>query len=393
MLGLGLGLGRNLLWGGGSDGNLVPGIDFTTWYNVPLSPMASTTTDTFTNSGTGYIQLDIGAVAGEVYTITINQTRGAGTCLIYLAADQGVTQADEVWGLEGGEETITLVADGPWLTFRASIGDTTTTVTELSVVKKKVVTLDQLIQQLYGGGQGGGIITPSITLLGEQNLWQQFDGAMPVSASGDPIGRNDDQSGNDYHAIQSVSSRRPTYQASGEMEWMEADGSDDFLALDVSIFQGSPQGFACVSFAADSLGGIQVITDFLVSELSTRDLLVIYLSGSELLVGGRREDGDSLQTLSAGSISAGTQYVISVWVDWANAELRCRLNGVETSRVFQTAGVTGSDTRSAAIAAKGGGGSNFGGNIYSTIIVDGPTTEDARIAAEEYASDRAGGVM
>lgn len=253
--------------------------------------------------------------------------------------------------------------------------------------------LKVLIQQLYGDGQGGGIITPSITLLGEQNLWQQFDGTTPVDVSGDPIGRNDDPSGNNYHATQSVSSRRPTYQASGGMEWMESDGSDDYLALDPNIFQGASQGFACVSFSADSLGGLQVITDFLLSEFSARDMFIIYLDGAELKVGGRRLDGDSLQTLSAGSVSTGEKYVVSAWVDWANAELRCRVNGVETSRVFQTAGVTNGDTRGAAIAGRSNGSASFNGKIYSTIIVDGPTTESGRIAAEMYASERAGGVM
>lgn len=119
----------------GESPDLISEIDFTQWYNVAQSPMDSMTTDSFTNVGTGYIQLDIGAEAGKTYEITVDQTRGSGTLLIYLAADQGVTQAAEVYGLEGGREVIQLVADGPYLTFRASVGDTTTTVTELSVVE------------------------------------------------------------------------------------------------------------------------------------------------------------------------------------------------------------------------------------------------------------------
>lgn len=212
--------------------NLVPTIDFTQWYNVPLSPMDSVTTDTFTNVGTGYIQLDIGAEAGEVYTITINQTRGAGTCLIYLAAEQGVTQADEVWGLEGGEETITLVADGPWLTFRASVGDTTTTVTELRVVKTSK--LKYLIDKLFSDSAPGAFYQPDILVNNQQALFQNSDGTVAVPASGGRVGYMVDASGNGNHAYQDGESARPSYPGliySGAGEWLKTD-----LAIDSDYF-------------------------------------------------------------------------------------------------------------------------------------------------------------
>lgn len=120
--------------------NIAPDpIEFENWVNQSLSPMDSVYRNTFTNGGTGYIHYDVGAVAGEEYTIEIDQTRGPGTCLIYFAAEPNVTQADQVWSLEGGAETITLVADGPWLTFRASVGATTTTINSLKIYKKVVV--------------------------------------------------------------------------------------------------------------------------------------------------------------------------------------------------------------------------------------------------------------
>lgn len=117
---------------------MMPALDFTQWYNVPTSPMSAVTTDSFTNVGTGYLQLNIGAVAGETYTVTIDQQRGAGTCVAYLAAAQGTDRPASQWGLEGGAESFDLVAAGPWLTFRASVGNTTTVVSSLSVVPKEV---------------------------------------------------------------------------------------------------------------------------------------------------------------------------------------------------------------------------------------------------------------
>lgn len=139
--------------GGGSVGpsgppELVPDIDFNTWVVVYESPMESVTTDSFTNSGTGYIQLNIGAVAGKEYDININQVRGAGTLRMYLAAERGIDIPEDVISLEGGKETVRLLAHGPWLTFRASVGNTTTTVTELSV-KEYVPGLDTGDEEVF----------------------------------------------------------------------------------------------------------------------------------------------------------------------------------------------------------------------------------------------------
>jgi len=239
MLGLGLGLARQTLLSRIIDANLVPVIDFTQWYNVPQSPMASTTTDTFTNSGTGYIQLDIGAEAGKTYTISIDQTRGAGTLLIYLASEQGVTQANQVYGLEGGAETIDLVADGPYLTFRASVGNTTTTVTSLRVVERDLdAELRALINSLYGQGQAGAFYIPKPEVLGSQVLFQDSAGTTPVTADGDPVGLMLDVSGNGLHLSQGLSSAKPTYRSSGGYSWLSFDGVDD------SIMAQTPQSIS-----------------------------------------------------------------------------------------------------------------------------------------------------
>ena len=236
MLGLGLGLGRASLFGAASSGELVPGIDFTQWYNVPLSPMASMTTDTFTNSGTGYIQLDIGAVAGEVYTITINQTRGEGALRVYLAETFGIEQPDDVFTLSGGRETFQVTAAGPWLTFRASVGDTTTTVTEMSV--KKAEELPALIHRLYGGGEAGAFYIPQPVVLGEQVLFQDAAGTVPVTADGDPVGLMRDVSGNGIDMSQASADARPLYRTDGARHWLSFDGVNDYMQASEGVDMG-----------------------------------------------------------------------------------------------------------------------------------------------------------
>ncbi len=387
MLGLGLGLGRNLLLGGGSDGNLVPGIDFTTWYNVPLSPMASTTTNTFTNSGTGYIQLDIGAVAGEVYTITINQTRGAGTCLIYLAANQGVTQADEVWGLEGGEETITLVADGPWLTFRASVGNTTTVVSEL-VVKKGVVTdpLQELIQQLFGNGEQGAFYLPKPVVNGQQVLFQDAAGTIPVTADGDPVGLMLDISGRDSHAAQTSSSSRPTYRTDGTLRWLEFDGVDDFMDLPTSLVSGV-QGFYATSAMAwkgvFAGTGDKSLVWFSTPSSDTSTRWRVNANGDALQVAGRRLDGEGF---SAGAIGGTLIYgevsVVTGFASYSDGSALVRVGGDVAASAEEAFSVGTTSTASSmnAFLCRQGNGNYTSASLYGLILCGGVRSD---FSAEE----------
>lgn len=60
-------------------------------------------------------------------------------------------------------------------------------------------------------------------------LFQDASGTIPVTSSGDPVGRVLDKSGNGNHAIQPLSSARPTYRTDGILHWLEFDGVDDYL--------------------------------------------------------------------------------------------------------------------------------------------------------------------
>ena len=66
-------------------------------------------------------------------------------------------------------------------------------------------------------------------LIRPQLLFQDAAGTVPVTTDGDPVGRMLDQSGNGYHAIQTVSGQRFVYRTDGTLHWLEGDGVDDFL--------------------------------------------------------------------------------------------------------------------------------------------------------------------
>jgi hypothetical protein len=81
------------------------------------------------------------------------------------------------------------------------------------------------ILNLFANGEKGAWYDPSDI----STLFQDAAGTIPVTADGQPVGLMLDKSGNGNHASQSVSSKRPTYRDVGGVQWIEADGIDDFL--------------------------------------------------------------------------------------------------------------------------------------------------------------------
>jgi hypothetical protein len=60
-------------------------------------------------------------------------------------------------------------------------------------------------------------------------LFQDSAGTTPVTASGQPVGKMLDKSGNGNHATQATSSKRPTYTEGGGLSGLAFDGVDDAM--------------------------------------------------------------------------------------------------------------------------------------------------------------------
>src|SRR5690554_3312719 len=96
--------------------------------------------------------------------------------------------------------------------------------------RRRVDKLRALIDQLYGNGEQGAMYIPKPKMLGQQVLWQDAEGTVPVMSDGDPVGLMLDLSGNGNHATQATSASRPIYRTDGTLHWLELDGVDDHLS-------------------------------------------------------------------------------------------------------------------------------------------------------------------
>jgi len=68
-------------------------------------------------------------------------------------------------------------------------------------------------------------------------LFQDAAGTIPVTADGDPVGLMLDKSGNGYHASQSVSGSRLVYRTDGVLHWLEFNGVNSYIDVDITASQ------------------------------------------------------------------------------------------------------------------------------------------------------------
>jgi len=78
---------------------------------------------------------------------------------------------------------------------------------------------------LFAGGTDGAWFDPSDL----STLFQDSAGTTPVTASGQPVGKMLDKSGNGNHATQAIAAARPIYTEGSGLAWLAFDGVDDVM--------------------------------------------------------------------------------------------------------------------------------------------------------------------
>lgn len=78
---------------------------------------------------------------------------------------------------------------------------------------------------LFANGEDGFLFYPMVAA----GLFQDTAGTTPVTADGDPVGRDVDQSGKGNNALQATAGKRPFWKLNSGKPYILMDGVDDFL--------------------------------------------------------------------------------------------------------------------------------------------------------------------
>ncbi len=115
----------------------------------------------------------------------------------------------------------------------------------------EVDALSALIKQLFGNGEQGAFYLPQPVVNGQQVLFQDAAGTIPVTTDGDPVGLMKDLSGSGKDASQPSSASRPIFQNGAFFDGTSSFSPDIRLA---SVFSGENEFSVWVAMTPDGGG-------------------------------------------------------------------------------------------------------------------------------------------
>ena len=245
----------------------------------------------------------------------------------------------------------------------------------------------ELAARVAAAAAVGGPVPPSLLFANAEKgawfdandistLFQDYNGTVPVTALGQPVGKWLDKSGNGNHAVQSISASRPTYQIDTEGNYnVTFSGSytqlitpsinftvTDKMTVGVGLnVVGSASAAVALELGSDvnSING-----SFLIGAPSSITDHSLYLRGTTTIRAAVNNvvDGDDI-IIGLFDISQATKEL----------ELIPRLNKVQLSGSNIT--WTGTDAGTGNfgnlplyIGARSGGGNPFQGKIYQIVV-------------------------
>lgn len=243
-----------------------------------------------------------------------------------------------------------------------------------------------VVGSFFAAGEQGAWYDPSDL----NTLFQDDAGTVPVTASGQTVGRMLDKSGNGHHAVQTVAGSRPTFRDVNGLRYLEFDGVDDFLLTNNINLSGTDKitVFAGAQKPSDA-------TRSVVAELS-----VIYSTSGAFAL---EAPGAGLNNFNFGTgIGAGATFDRN-WTVAApiSAVLTCAADFTAKSQSIRGNGVlrsSGTHAGTAAVFAnqplyigrRAGTTFPFGGQLYGLIIRGAITTAADVSQTERYLAAKTG---
>ena len=238
---------------------------------------------------------------------------------------------------------------------------------------------------LFANGEVGSWYDPSDMA----TLWQDTAGTVPVTAAGQSVARMDDKSGNNHHATQATASRRPTFQASGDIYWLSFDGVDDALATAAIDFTATDSLSFFAGLKKNTNTTFNMFFEFGENAGSTNGSFALLApnGGADY---GFISRGSAQSQLSINGYDSPITNVVSGAADISADVNKLRVDGVEAGTLSTDQGTGNYGNKALYIGSRGGASLRFDGNLYG-LIVRGAASSDFEVTdAELYLAEKTG---
>ena len=239
---------------------------------------------------------------------------------------------------------------------------------------------------LFASGEQGAWYDPSDLT----TLFQNSDGTTAV-AVGDPVGYLGDKSGNNNHAIQATSAKRPTLRQAGSLYYLEFEGAQGLRTSGNVDFTGTDTMTVCagVKKEVDSSENITELSNNSGGAGNEGSFRLAVNSGSVYRYSSRGDS--SLRNANATGYSVPSTNVLTGFSDISADIATIRVDGVEktTQTLDQGAGNYG-DTFLNVGARNDGSTLQLEGFIYSLIIRNVVSNTADLASTETYVAAKTG---
>ena len=240
---------------------------------------------------------------------------------------------------------------------------------------------------LFLGGEVGAWWDPSdIT-----TLFQDSAGTVPVTASGQPVGRISDKSGRGNHLTQPTAGARPTYIDTAGLKSLQFDGVDDWMISPTVNF--APGGGVMNMFAglfADTNTGVGLVCELSATSSGNNGTFALQAPPGDLDGFYWRSKGTVDTTLDVDGISLPTTKVIHGQSGIPSDYSQIRVNGTQALQTLADQGTGTHGNFPIYVGMRGGTTFPFKGKIYGLILRASPCTTKEQADTEQYLAGKAG---
>jgi hypothetical protein len=267
----------------------------------------------------------------------------------------------------------------------------------------------ELAARVAASAAVGGPVPPSLLFANAEKgawfdasdtttLFQDAAGTIPVTATGQPVGRWLDKSGNGNHATQHVAANRPTYQIDAEGNPnVTFDGSNDFLATATIDFTATAK--MTVGLGLNVVGSASAAAPLsLGNDISSRNGTFLFGAPSATADHSLYLRGTNTLKAAVSNVSDGDDIIVGLFdISQTTKELEIipRLNFIQLSGSSITWTGTDAGTGNFAnqplyVGSHSGSNLPFNGKIYQ-IVVRGAASNDTQIRQiEEWLDSKVG---